>query len=106
MKLKQGMEKDYQKMIKVNTDNYSKYIIDYAISLANELEESIFDKGLKLSIENFKEADKTVSNKYNELSAMQGGIALDILCQGWLYGDELQKLLFSYNPLLAMQIKK
>lgn len=87
MKVKQGMEKEYQDWKEKNSDGYSSAVFMFAEKWA-ELIEAEIEKGNKLQ-DVAEELEKQPANEFG-LTGFQYGCAISILSQCWEYGEELR----------------
>ena len=87
MKIKEGKEKEFDKYVEINSNNYySRAVIDYLIRWANMMEDRM-SKGETIS----DMAEETSHEADTEgITGFMYGCAVDILSQTWEYGEELR----------------
>ena len=86
MKVLQNKEKEFEKCIEINSDTYSKFVIDYMIRWADMMEECISNG------ENINDIAEKTSHEADTdgITGFMYGCAVNLLSQFWEYGNQLR----------------
>ena len=86
MRIKKNKEKEFEICVEINSDCYSKFVIDYMIRWANMMEERISngEKIDSIAEETSRKADT------DRITGFMYGCAVNLLSQFWEYGEELR----------------
>ena len=91
MLIKKGLEKDWEKFVAINSEDfYSRGVVDYMIKWANLMEQTIIKNGSLTK----RQADKLSTDADTMgITGFMYDMARKFLYKYWQYGDNLKKML-------------
>ena len=94
MKIKEGMEEEWERVVEINRDAYSKATVRYCLRWANMMEDEI-----KAGNELTKDTISKTSHQADDegVTGFMVSWALGALKRFWLYGDMLDCVISIYG---------